>query len=256
VDGHDEFRRGLCWRLTRAPGLQIVADESNGRDAILRVRELRPHGVDLVLMDIDMPIMNGIAAAAEITATDPSLPVIILTDSILDRDLFSALDSGAVGFLNKTMSAAALIRTLRDFHCNGSVPMSRRMAARALAHLQRQRAARAVGEPSVATGLTVREQEVVKHIAHGAHDHEIAAALLVAETTVKTHVRNILRKVGARNRAEAVARFRGTQSVGDDTTLVPEAPAPGKDDTSARTWRGSPSGMWQWRRASDTSRSR
>src|SRR5260370_27471783 len=85
ADDHEGVRHELCETLAREADVQVVADESNGRDAVLRVHALRPHGLDLVLMDIDMPVMNGIDATAEILATDPSLPVISLTVSILHR---------------------------------------------------------------------------------------------------------------------------------------------------------------------------
>jgi two-component system nitrate/nitrite response regulator NarL len=206
ADDHEGYRDELRLTLAREPDLEVVAAESNGADAVRRVRALRPHGLDLVLMDIDMPIMNGIQAAAEIASTDPDLPLIILTVSTLDRDLFAGMQSGAVGFLNKNLTPATLVRTLRDFHRNGSLPMSRIMAGKALAHL-RQATLAAAPPSTAASGLSAREREVLKGIAGGAHDREIASALQVAETTVKTHVRNILRKLGARNRAEAAARL-------------------------------------------------
>jgi DNA-binding NarL/FixJ family response regulator len=206
ADHHEGFRHELRDTLAREPDFLVVAAESNGADAVRRVRALRPHGLDLVLMDIDMPVMNGIEAVAHIAETDPDLPLIILTVSTLDRELFAAMDSGAVGFLNKNLSPATLVRTLRDFHRNGSLPMSRIMAAKALAHLRQEQATLAQASP--ASNLSSREREVLGRIAGGAHDREIASAMVVAETTVKTHVRNILRKLGARNRAEAAARLR------------------------------------------------
>jgi two-component system nitrate/nitrite response regulator NarL len=210
ADDHEGYRRELCETLAREPDLHVVAAESNGADAVRRVRALRPHGLDLVLMDINMPIMNGIQAAAEIESTDPDLPLIILTVSTLDRDLFAGVHSGAVGFLNKNLSPATLVRTLRDFSRNGSLPMSRIMASKALAHLRQ--ATLAAAQPSAASNLSSREREVLRRIAGGAHDREIASSMVVAETTVKTHVRNILRKLGARNRAEAAARLRSGDS--------------------------------------------
>lgn len=213
ADDHEGFRHELCDALARQPDIQVVGDESNGADAIQRVRALRPHGLDLVLMDIDMPIMNGIDATAEIVATDPSLPIIILTVSTLDRDLFAGVRSGAVGFLNKNLSPDLLMRTLRDFRHNGSLPMSRVMASKAMAHLQHQQTTRAASEASLAASLTRRERDVLRRIARGAHDREIAAALVVAETTIKSHVRHILRKLRARNRAEAVARLQAGESI-------------------------------------------
>ena len=205
ADDHAGYRNELRLTLAREPDLEVVAVESNGADAVLRVRAFRPHGLDLVLMDIDMPIMNGIQAAAEIVATDPDLPLIILTVSTLDRDLFAGMHSGAVGFLNKNLTPATLVRTLRDFHRNGSLPMTRIMAGKALAHLRQL--TQAAAPSSTDSKLSTREREVLRRIATGAHDREIASSMVVAETTVKTHVRNILRKLGARNRAEAASRM-------------------------------------------------
>ncbi|HEX8968460.1 MAG TPA: response regulator transcription factor, partial [Chloroflexota bacterium] len=117
---------------------------------------------------------------------------------------------GAVGFLNKSLSPATLTRTLRDFRFNGSLPMSRVMAGKALAYLQHQPGAPRPVQPTRL--LTWREREILRQVAGGAHDREIAAVLVVAETTVKTHIRHILRKLGARNRAEAVARLGGGEA--------------------------------------------
>ncbi len=213
ADDHEGYRDELRDTLARESDLQVVAAESNGADAVRRVRALRPHGLDLVLMDIDMPVMNGIQAAAEIESTDPTLPLIILTVSTLDRDLYAGVQSGAVGFLNKNLSPASLLRTLRDFRRNGSLPMSRIMAGKALAHLRQDQAEQAAAQLRASSSLSSREREVLKRIAGGAHDREIASEMVVAETTVKTHVRNILRKLGARNRAEAAARLRGNASI-------------------------------------------
>jgi DNA-binding NarL/FixJ family response regulator len=212
VDDHEGFRRELRETLEREKDIHVVASEANGADAIRRVCALRPHGLDLVLMDIDMPIMNGIDAVQEISSQDPSLPVIILTVSTLDRDLFAGMGCGAVGFLNKNLSPSSLIRTLRDFRMNGSLPMSRVMAGRVLAHLRHQDTRLTALRTQAVDTLSRREQQILLRIAAGAHDREIAAALVVAETTIKTHVRHILAKLGARNRAEAVARSRTRES--------------------------------------------
>jgi two-component system, NarL family, nitrate/nitrite response regulator NarL len=208
ADDHAGFRHELRSVFARDPDFRVVAEESNGADALLRVRALRPQGLDLVLMDIDMPIMDGLQAAAAIAATDPSLPIIILTVSRLDRDLFAGLESGAVGFLNKDLSPATFLRTLRDFQRYGALPMSRVRAGKVVRHLQRQRRSGAQEKSEPAPGLTWRERDILDGIAAGAHDAEIAASLGVAESTVKTHVRHILDKLGARNRAEAAARLR------------------------------------------------
>jgi DNA-binding NarL/FixJ family response regulator len=212
ADDHEGFRLELRRTLERESDIQVVADESNGAHAVRRVRELRPHGLDLVLMDIDMPIMNGIQATAEILCIDPDLPVIILTVSTGDRDLFAGVRSGAVGFLNKNLSGATLIRTLRDFRTTGSLPMSRVMASKALQYLQHSQPVEPRPPSPELNNLSWREREILTRIACGAHDREIADSLFVAETTIKTHVRHILRKLGARNRTEAVARLRAGES--------------------------------------------
>jgi DNA-binding NarL/FixJ family response regulator len=156
--------------------------------------------------------MNGIDATAEIVITYPSLAVIILTVSTLDRDLFAGVRSGAVGFLNKSMSPSTFTRTLRDFRRNGSLPMAGVMASKALAHLQHRQTAPVASAPAADTALTGREREILRRIAGDARDREIASALVVAETTIETHVRHILQKLGARNQAEAVAHLRTGES--------------------------------------------
>jgi DNA-binding NarL/FixJ family response regulator len=130
---------------------------------------------------------------------------------LLDADLFGALRAGAVGFLSKNLMPAALVRTLRDFQRHGSLPMSRPLAAKMLGYF-RQHAGRGAHPAAPSLGgrdaLTPREQQVLAMIAAGAHDREIALALIVAETTIKTHVQNVLRKLHARNRTDAAVRFR------------------------------------------------
>jgi len=212
ADDHEGYRRELGCAFARDPDIQIVDEVSNGAEAIRRVRALRPHKLDLVLMDIDMPVMNGIEATVDIVASDPSLAVIILTVSTLDEDLFAGISSGAVGFLNKNLRPGMLMRTLHDFRCNGSLPMSRIAAGKAFSYLQHHQAKPAPVPPRASRRLSWREREILTRIAGGAHDREIAAALVVAESTIKTHVRHILRKLGARNRAEAVARLRPDDS--------------------------------------------
>jgi DNA-binding NarL/FixJ family response regulator len=211
ADDHAAFRRELVEVLMRQPDFQVVAEASDGAQAVQLARALRPGGLDLVLMDIEMPVLEGIAATAEITSNDPDLAVIMLTVSTLDIDLFGALRAGAVGFLSKHLTPVVVVRTLRDFQQHGSLPMSRQMAAKMLGFFRQQVRAERSSAGDVRTqaaGLTQREREVLALIAGGAHDREIAAALQVSETTIKTHVQHVLRKLHARNRTEAAARFR------------------------------------------------
>jgi DNA-binding NarL/FixJ family response regulator len=207
ADDHAPFRERLRHVLDRQSDLRVVAEAETGAEAIRVAGLLRSDNLDLVLMDIDLPDISGIDATCAITAADPTLPVVMLTISTLDQDLFDALRSGAVGFLNKNFGSAALVRALRDFHDHGALPMSRQMAAKALSYLQAD--GRHWDAPADETTLSPREREVLAMIAKGLRDREIAEVLGVAETTVKSHVRHILDKLHVRNRAAAAARFRG-----------------------------------------------
>jgi DNA-binding NarL/FixJ family response regulator len=211
VDDHAFFRRGIREILNEEDDMEVVAEASSGEQAIQLVRELRPNGVDLVLMDIDMPGLNGLSATAQISAEHPDMQVVMMSVSTLDRDLFEALRAGAVGFLSKSLSPDALARALRGFKQGESLPMSSDLAQKVLGYF---RGAPAEPQPpsietqQAETSLTPREQEVLELIALGSRDREIAERLIVTESTVKKHVQNILRKLHARNRAEAVSRLR------------------------------------------------
>ena len=211
VDDHAVFRGGLRQLIEQEDDMRVVGEASNGEEAITFIRET-PGALDLVLMDIDLPGMDGIGATRRVRADFPDLPVIILTVSTLDRDLIEAVEAGAVGFLTKSLSAAALVQALRDFRAEGALPMDPTMAARVVAHFQRRIAA--PGSPPAANTrewleerLTPREQQVLAQMTSGARDREIADRLVIAERTVKNHVQSILRKLGARNRTEVVARL-------------------------------------------------
>ena len=213
VDDHAFFRRGIREILNEEEDMEVVAEASSGEQAIKLVRELQPDGLDLMLMDIDMPGLDGISATAQIATEFPDMPVVMMTVSSLDRDLFEALRVGAVGFLSKSLSPDALARALRGFRRGESLPMSSDVAQKVLGYFK---GAPAEPQPPLIeaqraeTTLTAREQEVLELIALGSRDREIAERLIVTESTVKKHVQNILRKLHARNRAEAVARLRGT----------------------------------------------
>jgi DNA-binding NarL/FixJ family response regulator len=154
-------------------------------------------------MDINLPGTDGIQATEEITRNDPNLPVIMLTVSTLDRDLFEAVRVGAVGYLSKALPADAIANALCEFHKHEALPMSAVMAARVLRYFQTRN--QEAWSADATTGLSPREREVLRLLARGQRDREIATALDLSEGTVKKHVQNILRKLQARNRAEAIA---------------------------------------------------
>jgi len=209
VDDDAFFRRGIREILNEHDGIHVVGEAVDGVQALQIAHELRPRGLDLVLMDTEMPRLDGIGAVERFAADLPELPVVMLSGSTRDTDLFDAIRAGAVGYLNKSLAPDALIRALCGFLRGESIPMSRANAQKILDGY-RSRAAQPRPEPP--PNLTSREKEVLSLIARGARDREIAERLVVTESTVKKHVQNILRKLHARNRAEAVARLRDALS--------------------------------------------
>jgi DNA-binding NarL/FixJ family response regulator len=193
--------------ISAEPDMQVVGEAIDGEQAVWLAGCLRPERLDLVLLDITMPRLDGIQATQRINAADPTLPIVILTVSTLDRNLFDAMRAGAVGYLSKSLAPQALVRALRDFRREGALPMSRSMAAKVLAYFRgAESQARSVATAGI-PGLSPREHDVLALIATGAHDREIGQQLVIAERTVKKHVQQILRKLQARNRAEAVTRL-------------------------------------------------
>lgn len=208
VDGDAFFRRGVRETVNEADGIQVVGEAADGEQAIQVARELRPDQLDLVLIDVDLPRLDGISAAKQLVRDDPELAVVMLTLSTLDRDLVDSVRSGAVGFLNKNLTPDALVRALHGFQRGESLPMSRAMGQKLLGFVrQTAEVQRSTVEPA-APNLTARENQVLELVAQGARDREIAQQFVISESTVKKHVQNILRKLQARNRAEAVARLR------------------------------------------------
>jgi DNA-binding NarL/FixJ family response regulator len=210
ADDHALFRRGLREVLEEGGTLRVIAQAGDGEEAVRLARDLGANGLDLVLMDLEMPKLNGIGATRRILAEVPGLRIVVLTASVQDTDLFMAVDNGVVGFLNKDMNPDALVRTLEDVCRAGGLAMTRITAAKALGHLQQQRISGPTMQPSpVAHLLTEREHEVLDLIAEGLQNREIAERLTLSERTVHVHLQNIFRKLDVRNRTEAVARYRG-----------------------------------------------
>ncbi|MBI2936426.1 MAG: response regulator transcription factor [Chloroflexi bacterium] len=198
VDDHALFRAGLA-SLLKAWGLQVVGQASNGQEAIAKTDELHP---DLIFMDINMPVLNGLAATRALKSRFPETKVVILTVSDDEQDLFEAIKSGAEGYLLKNLReeefADLIARVSR-----GEPVMSPGLAKKLLqefAQLKQERR-----RPQDEGGLTDRERQVLEQVARGSTNKEIAAALFISENTVNYHMKNIVIKLHVRNRAEVVA---------------------------------------------------
>jgi DNA-binding NarL/FixJ family response regulator len=198
ADDHSLFRDGIVSLLTAA-GLTVVGQAESGEQAVAEARRLRP---DVVLMDIQMPGLNGIEATRRITSEQPQVQVVMLTVSQDDADLFQALKAGARGYLPKSLTAEEFIDLVEGLE-HGDAPLPRRLTTRLIEGIARQ------PEPSVdaalVEGLTRRERELLGLVAGGLSNKAIAGQLGVSENTVKYHMKNILQKLHLHNRAEAAA---------------------------------------------------
>ncbi|MFD9485497.1 response regulator [Streptomyces sp. NPDC059991] len=200
ADDQMMVRQGLTVLLNAEPGIEVVGQAVDGLDAVAKVAELAP---DVVLMDVRMPELGGIEATRRVTApADTTVRVLILTTFDLDEYVYEALRAGASGFLLKDASAAELAHAVRVVAA-GDALLSPGVTKRLIAEFSRTVGApRAPLKDRVAT-LTERETEVLSLIAQGLSNAEIAAALTVAEQTVKTHVSRILVKLALRDRTQA-----------------------------------------------------
>ncbi len=195
ADDHAIFRRGLVELLSEVPGLTVVGEASNGIEAERLCSKTRP---DLVLMDIHMPGRSGIEALSAIKKRF-DIPVIMLTVSDKDADLFKALKAGADGYLLKNVQPEALVAAIQQIQ-QGQAALSPEVLKKVM------RAASHADLDHGGVHLSDRELEVLRALAQGASTFEIAQQLVISPNTVKTHIRNLLKKLGASSRAEAVAR--------------------------------------------------
>lgn len=200
VDDHSLFRSGIRLLLGRDIGFEVVGEAGDASEGIKAVSRLKP---DVVLLDLHMPGMSGIEAAGLIAAETPDSHVLMLTVSEEGEDLLAALRAGACGYLLKNIEAETLVAAIRAAAAGESV-ISPQMMGKLLAGVREKPAAR----PPQQAGqdgerLTPRESEILGCIAHGKSNKEIARALDVAESTVKIHVQNLLRKLGLASRVQA-----------------------------------------------------
>ncbi|HEX7807573.1 MAG TPA: response regulator transcription factor [Thermoanaerobaculia bacterium] len=197
ADDHSLFRDGLRSLLT-AQGHEVVGEAKNGREAVAMTRQIMP---EMVLMDLSMPEMDGLAATKVITAEMPNVKVVILTASESDATLLDAVKSGAQGYLVKNLEADDFFALL-DRASNGEPAFTPALARRLLVEFSKPAEKTATPEPDA---LTDREREVLELMVEGiVSNRKLAKHLNLSENTVKFHVRNILDKLRLHNRAEAV----------------------------------------------------
>ena len=199
-DDHALFRRGLVMVLETEEGIEVVGEAEDGEDAIAKVEDMAP---DVVLMDIRMPRVSGIEATKAIAERVPGAKILMLTVSDEEEDLYDAIKAGATGYLLKEISIEEVATAIRAV-VGGQSLISPSMASKLLTEFT-SLTKKAEERQTVPTPrLTDRELEVLKLVAEGMSNREIAGELFISENTVKNHVRNILEKLHLHSRMEAV----------------------------------------------------
>lgn len=201
ADDQELMRTGFRMILNAEDDIEVVGEATDGVEAVESAGSLQP---DVILMDVRMPRMNGIEATGQIAADGDDAPrVIILTTFDLDEYVYGALQAGAAGFLLKDVPPDDLVNAIRVV-AGGDAMIAPSVTRRLLEHFSAPRAATSTERPERFDDLTDRELDVLRMIARGMSNAEVAEALFVAETTVKTHVGHLLTKLGVRDRLQAV----------------------------------------------------
>lgn len=194
VDDHAIVRKGIRALLSETGGFEIVGEAADGQEAVVVAAESQP---DVILMDLLMPVMDGIEATLRITAQRPGARILVLTSFAADNKLFPAIKAGALGYLLKDSSPEDLLRAIRQVH-RGEPALHPTIARKLL-----QEIAQPVDLPPAPEALTARELAVLRLIAQGLSNQEIADQLSVSEPTVRTHVSRILGKLHLASRTQA-----------------------------------------------------
>jgi DNA-binding NarL/FixJ family response regulator len=203
ADDQPLVRTGFRMILDAEPDMEVIAEAGDGADAVRQARQLRP---DVVVMDIRMPVQDGIAATAEIAAAGHAR-VLVLTTFHIDEHVVGALRAGASGFLLKDAHADRLLEAIRVVHAGDAIvdpAVTRQLLDQFVHRLPAPGEAPAAAGTDRLKGITGREREVLALVARGRSNAEIAAELVVTETTVKTHVHHLLTKLAARDRVQLV----------------------------------------------------
>lgn len=194
VDDHHIVREGLRALIETEAGMELVGEARDGHEAVLKARSIKP---DVILMDLVMPRMDGLEAISQIKRENEKVQILVLTSYSEDAKVFSAIKMGAMGYLLKDSLPQELLRSIREvYHSQPSLHPS--IARKLMTELNRPSEMPSVGEP-----LTEREDDVLKLLALGMSNQEIADNLVISERTVRTHVSNILMKLHLANRTQA-----------------------------------------------------
>ncbi len=207
ADDHAIVREGLRALIETEPDMELAGEAADGREAVALAEQYRP---DVILLDLVMPGMDGIAAIEQIQAAQPGARILVLTSFAEDERVFAAIKSGALGYLLKDSSPQQLSQALRDV-CRGEPALHPAVARKLMGELRRPAARPVAAEtspdgdarPATLPALTEREAEVLRLVAQGLSNDEIAARLVLSERTVRTHVSNILAKLHLANRTQA-----------------------------------------------------
>lgn len=196
VDDHILFRKGLALLMAERDDIQVVGEAGDGEEALVKARETMP---DVILMDIRMPRCNGLEATRLIKREMPHVKIIILSVSLDDRDVFTAIKNGAQGYMLKNLEPYQVFDMLKGIQ-KGDVPFSGAIAAKILKEFSDPEARDQQAQYSEA--LTPRETEILELVVKGATNKEIGSALSITENTVKMHLANILEKLHLQNRIQ------------------------------------------------------
>ena len=193
ADDHPVVRKGLKALLNTEPGLEVVGEAADGEQAVTKASTLKP---DVILMDLSMPRKDGVQAISEIRQEVPGVKILVLTSFAEDKRIIAAIEAGALGYLLKESSPHELVRAVCTVY-RGDSSLHPTVAHKLIHSLQRS------SEGPQTESLTVREIKVLRLIAEGLSNHDIAKKLFISEPTVRTHVSNILRKLHLDNRTQA-----------------------------------------------------